>query len=145
MDRQAIAAQLEQCIINLNRLRDQVGAKSQAKIAPQRVRSIIILYIEGKNRLKDLASKLGVSTSSLCIAFNHLEQEGLVQREIDPQDRRNTYYSLTTKGLATAQQLILESQQAITELLAQHSTTETQALGQAAQTINDIMKQWYLA
>lgn len=143
MDKHTIATQIERCIINLNRLRDQIASNSKCKLAPQRLRSIIILTIEGRNRLKDLAFKLGVSTSSLCITFNHLEQEGLVQREIDPQDRRNTYYSLTAKGASLAQHIIQENQQTITELLTQHQVAEIQTLGTAIQIVNNILEQWY--
>lgn len=51
-----------------------------------------------KCTLKDLSKKIKVSNSSLCIMLNKMSEEGLVKRETDPKDRRNTFYSLTDKG-----------------------------------------------
>lgn len=52
----------------------------------------------GKAKLKEISAKTGQSAQNLCILYNGFEKEGLVAREVDPSDRRNTYYSLTKKG-----------------------------------------------
>ena len=53
----------------------------------------------GKCPLKLLSKQIQVSTSSLCIMLNKLVDEELVYREIDQDDRRNTFYGLTEDGL----------------------------------------------
>ena len=71
---------------------------SFGKFSPQRARVLEALSTKEKIRLKDIASKIGMSSSSLCVIFSHMEKDGLVVREIDQNDRRNTFYSLSQQG-----------------------------------------------
>lgn len=68
------------------------------KEKPHKVFTLDDLMETGKARLKDIATKTGQSVQNLCIVYNSLEKQGLVTREVDPADKRNTYYSITPKG-----------------------------------------------
>jgi DNA-binding MarR family transcriptional regulator len=71
-------------------------------------------------RLKpnELSRALLLSTGGTSNVVNRLESEGLVAREADPDDRRSTLISLTTKGIALAEDVVLATSAAHAELFA---------------------------
>lgn len=64
----------------------------------QQLMILLDLMVSGRSKLKEIARRQGMPTPNLCIMFRRLEAEGLVSREIDDTDRRNTWYSLTPNG-----------------------------------------------
>ena len=56
-------------------------------------------------RQKQLSEIMHINASSMSEFIGHLEQDGYVQREIDPSDRRATLITLTEKGRARACEL----------------------------------------
>ncbi|MBA4506768.1 MarR family transcriptional regulator [Clostridium sporogenes] len=69
------------------------------KLTEQQFITLFILNKNKKITLKKLSTYICVSTSSLCIMLTRMIKEGLVYREVDQRDRRNTFYSLTDKGI----------------------------------------------
>ena len=61
-------------------------------------RTLMVLNHEGRTSLKELGTHMMVSSPSLCIMLNKLYEQGLVNRESDEADRRNTFYSLSENG-----------------------------------------------
>ncbi|MCX5865398.1 MAG: MarR family transcriptional regulator [Deltaproteobacteria bacterium] len=49
-------------------------------------------------RMKDLAKKMGVTTGTLTVMIDRLEQQGLLQRTPHETDRRSYLIALTEKG-----------------------------------------------
>lgn len=70
----------------------------------QQLMILVDLMVSGRSKLKEIAHRQGMPTPNLCIMFRKLESGGLVSREIDECDRRNTWYSLTSKGDKVANQ-----------------------------------------
>lgn len=68
------------------------------KLTNTQFRTLLQLNCLKKCTLKDLSKNIKVSTSSLCIMLNKMNDEGIVKRETDIKDRRNTFYSLTDNG-----------------------------------------------
>jgi DNA-binding MarR family transcriptional regulator len=64
----------------------------------QRFGVLSLLAVRGDQGLGELAEELGVSSSSLCIMMNRLEEGGTIRRHADPKDRRRVYYALTAGG-----------------------------------------------
>ncbi len=64
----------------------------------QRFGVLSLLEARGGQGLGDLAEELGVSSSSLCIMMNRLEEGGAILRQADPRDRRRMFYALTPEG-----------------------------------------------
>ncbi len=60
--------------------------------------TVEILGINGPMIMKDLASRLGVTTGTLTIGIDNLEKKGLVERIANPRDRRSYLISLTPAG-----------------------------------------------
>lgn len=105
MEIREISKEFVSFIIKLKKFARVELDKSQKKncdnpmITMQQFRTMIVLKNAQKCALKDLSAKTHVSTSSLCIMLNKLCNDELAYREIDPNDRRNTFYSLTSKGI----------------------------------------------
>lgn len=54
----------------------------------------------------ELSKKLLVTAGNLTGIIDRLEQQGLVRRETNPKDRRETFIKLTAKGLDTCSEII---------------------------------------
>lgn len=65
----------------------------------QRFGVLSLLEHRGALGLKELADEFGLSSSSLCIMMNRLEEAHLIRREAHPSDRRRILYALTDVGL----------------------------------------------
>ncbi|MCL2149897.1 MAG: MarR family transcriptional regulator [Dehalococcoidia bacterium] len=63
----------------------------------------------------DIANKLGVSSARVAAALNKLEDDGLITRQIDENDRRKILVSITKKGKDLAE----KHQQAVTSAVSE--------------------------
>lgn len=61
--------------------------------------TVEILGIFGDMRMKELASKIGVTTGTLTITIDKLEKKDLVRRVPNPGDRRSFFIALTEAGI----------------------------------------------
>lgn len=134
--------QLANNILLINQLRDRVQIAVPKDIGITRSRVLMILQLEGRQRLKDLAAKSGISPSALCITFSRMEQEGLVVREVDSTDRRNTYYSVSVAGKEMAAKFLAADKQYLTQILQVLPKEEVIKLQEAIQTVNHILESW---
>ncbi len=57
-----------------------------------------ILGTHGPMRMKELAGHMGLTTGTLTVAVDRLEQGGLVRRRPNEQDRRSILVELTEEG-----------------------------------------------
>ncbi len=55
-------------------------------------------------KVSEISKKLNVSTPSVTKVLNSLEKKGFVIREIDKENRRNTFVYLTEKGVEIKEQ-----------------------------------------
>ncbi|GLZ30066.1 MarR family transcriptional regulator [Lentzea sp. NBRC 105346] len=63
-------------------------------------RVLLMLAIEeaGTPRMGDMRTQLGVTGRSITSLVDGLEQDGLLERKADPDDRRSTRLEITAKG-----------------------------------------------
>lgn len=61
---------------------------------------LMSLKVQPRRSQQDLAHAVGIGTPTLTRHLDGLEQSGLVVRERDPQDRRNSHVTLTRAGEA---------------------------------------------
>ena len=90
--------------------------------------------------MKDIAAKTGYSPQNLCILYNGLEKDGLIAREVDSTDRRNTYYFLTDKGLQTLKKNKSKARDAIKELFGRLSDNDLTELKKSLEKVNNIIE-----
>lgn len=110
------------------------------KQKPQKIFLLDDLKEAGKAKLKDIAAKTGYSPQNLCILYNGLEKDGLIAREVDSTDRRNTYYFLTDKGLQTLEKNKSKARDAIKELFGQLSDNDLTELKKSLEKVNNIIE-----
>lgn len=75
--------------------RDVVSASG---LSPAQMHTIEIIGHSGSLRMKELAAKTGVTTGTLTVMIDRLEQQGLLQRQPHATDRRSWLVALTDKG-----------------------------------------------
>lgn len=109
-------------------------------IKPQKIFLLDDLKEAGKAKLKDIAAKTGYSPQNLCILYNGLEKDGLIAREVDSTDRRNTYYFLTDKGLQTLEKNKSKARDAIKELFGRLSDNDLTELKKSLEKVNNIIE-----
>lgn len=101
---------------------------------------LVDLMVSGKSKLKEIAHRQCMPTPNLCIMFRKLEGEGLVARMVDQDDRRNTWYSVTTKGTKIANQF----KEAVFDMVENFchglSADEEKKLTQCLTYLNTILK-----
>ncbi|WP_036666687.1 MarR family winged helix-turn-helix transcriptional regulator [Paludibacterium yongneupense] len=74
----------------------------------------------------ELAQRVGIEPASLVRHLDALQQDGLIEREADPVDRRAKRVTLTAQGDALSQQLMSVAQSMRAELLQDVSEAELQ-------------------
>lgn len=91
-----------QCVTLMREVWDEIRASpvpgwASAELSISQSKAMIILS-RGQLSMKDLATALGVGTSSATHIIDRLVDKGLVQRSDDPADRRLVLCSLTEAG-----------------------------------------------
>lgn len=109
------------------------------KEKPHKIFMLDDLRETGKARLKDIAARTGQSPQNLCILYNGLEKEGLVAREVDPSDRRSTYYSITAKGKRLIEKNKGKAREVIAEVFSKLPDEDLDVLKESLQKSNEII------
>ncbi|MDA8235629.1 MAG: MarR family transcriptional regulator [Clostridia bacterium] len=86
------------------------------------------IYAHEKVHIGDIARNRGISYPAATKIITRLEEKGLVLREHDPSDRRNTFVSLTECGQLLATQILPDKIQRMKELLAKIPPEKLSAL-----------------
>jgi MarR family transcriptional regulator for hemolysin len=75
----------------------------------------------------ELAMRIGIEPASLVRLLDALQQEGLIVRDADPDDRRSKLVSLTTEGARLSRELGVIADQLRSELLGAADEAQLQA------------------
>jgi DNA-binding MarR family transcriptional regulator len=89
----------------------------RAEITPEQYWLLRLLSREGSLTIGELASKLGITTSSATAACKRLEKTGLLTRERQADDERIVRVALTAQGNARILVWRERKRQALTQLL----------------------------
>lgn len=68
------------------------------KLPAMPFRTLCVLNIEGELSLNELASIQKITKQQQSIIIKGLDSEGYIERKINLNDRRSTYFTITTKG-----------------------------------------------
>ena len=94
---------------------------SQNKLSRLQGRALLQIFIQEKVRLSDLAEILGMNPGNLSRVCQSLEQDSLLQRERNMEDRREWSISLTKKGQEITQSIVNSIKDSFTHFLEDHS------------------------
>ena len=147
MARKEFIRLIEDNMTIMDRLMDRMKSKMirKATYTRSQVSVLVRLYLGGRALLKDIACREFTTTPNLCATFKILESRGLVLREVDDEDRRNTWYSVTTKGAEVAKSMIAEFENNISEVFAKLSREDEDKLVDAMSTINKVLTKMEVA
>lgn len=115
-------------------LTDRLGGQGASM---PRLRLLAELTEHGPMRLTELAHRLDASQGPTSALVEALTKEGLVERAVDPQDRRATRVAATTTGRRRAQAWSKDYQAAAEELFAALPRSEWPALKRILDTLRE--------
>lgn len=132
---------IEDNMMMMDRLMDHMKSKMIHNLPYTRsqISVLVRLYLGGRALLKDIAYREFTTTPNLCATFKVLESRGLVLREVDSRDRRNTWYSVTKAGADVAKSMILSFESVIGEVFSKISSEDEEKLTNAMATINNVL------
>lgn len=141
MARKEFVRLIEENMTIMDRLMDRTKAQSMrnAEYTRSQISVLVRLHLGGRALLKDIAYREYTTTPNLCATFKILESRGLVLREVDEKDRRNTWYSVTPAGAAVAKKMIAEFENTISQVFASLSREDEEKLVGAMTTINKVL------
>lgn len=114
--------------------------EENTKYSRQQMSVLVRLYLAGKIKLKDFASREVISTANLCAVFRKLEQDKLVVRSVDENDHRDMWYEVTKSGRALSEKLIDKFMQGLESLCKVLPEQDEDRLAGTVKTINEILK-----
>jgi len=138
---------IEDNMMIMDRLMDHMKSKMIRNVEYTRsqISVLVRLYLGGRALLKDIAYREFTTTPNLCATFKNLEAKGLVLREVDAHDRRNTWYSVTPAGADVAKNMITEFENTIALVFAKISREDEDKLVEAMSTINKVLSNMEVA
>lgn len=89
---------------------------------------------DGRGRVQDLATYLGVTVGAASKIVDRLERKGLVERRPHPDDRRSALISVTTDGARTMARSTAAAESTLAKLLPADARTD-----QLAQLIHSLL------
>lgn len=87
-----------------------------ADLTPAQFQAVLVLS-EGPARMGELAHRLGLAESSVTRLVDRLHHEGLVDRDVPPDNRRTVMVLLTTEGKRLVTRLQRERRTLMVEIL----------------------------
>jgi len=78
---------------------------------------LFVVLADGPSNLRKLASALDVGDSTATRMVDHLVTAGLVDRSVEPDDRRTTRLALTTAGRRTVRTVVARRRRHLTAVL----------------------------
>ena len=110
--------------------RSQAEGLAPLGLTPAQERALrLISRSDEPPRMTELADRLGIVPRSLTTVVDALEQAGLVQREIDPRNRRAILLRLTERGAAVRDELREARRRAAEDLFASLPPADREVLG----------------
>lgn len=142
MARKEFIKLMEENIRILDCLADRIKRDPSRSIGytRQQLTILIRLYVGGRALLKDIARREQVPTPNLCMLFRKLEKDGLVVRDIDENDRRNTWYDLSPHGRDVAIAAKDSMYNAIEGIFSTMSRDDEHDLIQSLKTMNSVLR-----
>ena len=99
-------------IINSMKIKSQLKDKKIAecfKLSCSELNCLKQYYNEDNLSVKELAEKLNITSGGVTRIVAQLEDQGILRRDIDPEDRRGINVTLTDKGKSTVSELYKRS------------------------------------
>lgn len=70
----------------------------ESGLTPAQFGVLEVLYSKGDLKICEIIEKILTTSGNITVVIKNLEKDGLVKRNIDPEDKRSCIISLTEKG-----------------------------------------------
>lgn len=110
------------------------------KYTKQQLSILLRLYMSKKIKLKEFSSSEFISTANLCSVFKKLEQDGLVIRNTDKDDRRDVWYEVSKRGKFLSQKILTKCLKSLETIYHDISNTDELEINKALKTVNTFLK-----
>lgn len=128
-------------VMDASRVFVAISARALADVAPQltlvQLRSLVVLDGEGPVKLAALAGALGVNPSTAMRMVDRLEAAGLVDRRLNPGNRREVLLSLTAPGRDLVARVMSRRHEEIAGLVLRLPAAERAGLVHALRALVD--------
>lgn len=107
------------------------------------MKALILVYGSGNNSLRmgQMASALGVALSTATGIVDRLVEQGLLERQEDPEDRRSVVVRLTKRGWETMERPHRAMQQRLAHVLGLLDTDDLRGLARALEAVYEAARQ----
>ncbi|MBX6387251.1 MAG: MarR family transcriptional regulator [Microbispora sp.] len=110
-------------------------AAAEDRVTVPQFRMLLVVG-QGETKLVTLAEKLGVNPSTALRMADRLAAAGLLRREVNPQNRRETLLRLTDNGRRVVEDVTARRKEEIAAILARMPAAQRQALIGAMREFN---------
>ncbi|MCQ4079138.1 MarR family transcriptional regulator [Streptomyces sp. RB6PN25] len=132
-------ADVAAAVMAASRLFVAISARALADITPaltvQQLRTLVVLEAQGPIKLAELAAALTVNPSTAMRTVDKLEALGLVDRQVNPGNRREVVLRLTADGRNLVAQVMTRRHQEIATIVARLPADQRTGLVQALQAL----------
>ncbi|GIH62976.1 MarR family winged helix-turn-helix transcriptional regulator [Microbispora siamensis] len=127
-------------VLTASRVLVSISARSLAaaedRVTLPQFRMLLVVG-QGETKLVTLADKLGVNPSTAMRMAGRLAVAGLLKREVNPQNRRETLLRLTDNGRRIVDEVTARRKEEIAAILTRMPASRRQALIIAMREFND--------
>lgn len=114
--------------LSMNRsIRDFIRYARESGLSMSQLGALFHIHHRGSSGVTDLGDHLGVTSAAASQMLERLVQQDLIQRSIDPSDRRVKQIILTSKGQGVLQESIRARQEWLYDLAETLSDAEREA------------------
>ena len=91
---------------------------------------------------KELSDEFMISTARMAVILNHLSEKGVIVRQPDPNDNRQTIVRLTEKGTAIFEGINSEILDFIAHLFQEIGEDDSRELIRIIRRMMDVIEEW---
>jgi DNA-binding MarR family transcriptional regulator len=125
--------------VAVGRLQRQLRRRAVGDLTLSQVSALVSLEQHGPLRAGDLAARESVSAPTMTRILAVLEEQGLVEREVDPSDRRASSVVLTPAGAKMLDSLRKERTAFLVERLGRLDDDERRRLADAVEVLEHLV------
>lgn len=121
-------------------IRTEMRSQRQSSLSVPQFRVLAFLRRHAGASLSDVAEHLGVTRATASTMVDRLVQRGLIDRSIDPQERRQVRLQLTPTGSEDLERMRQTTRKKIAQLLSHLSSEELNSISQGLTCLNQIFQ-----
>ncbi|MGR6918406.1 MarR family winged helix-turn-helix transcriptional regulator [[Actinomadura] parvosata] len=128
-------------VLTGSRLLVAIAARSltavQDRVTLPQFRMLVVLSVQGETNLVTMADALAVNSSTASRMADRLATAGLIVRETNPHNRRETLMRLTLEGRRLVDDVMTRRREEIAAIVSRMTPLESQALIAAMTAFNE--------